>query len=329
MSISVTDNLNDAVAVSRQALTVDQAVIARLIEMVGALTVNLTVAAVILVATLFAAKWGSGAVKRALSRTKAFRRDTTVVSFAAQVVRVVIIIIGLIAVLQRLGVQTTSIIAVLGAASLAVGLALQGTLSNVAAGVMLLVLRPYRVGDVVDIGGATGAVQKLDLFTTQLANANNHKIVVPNSKVLGDVIINLSGQKTRRIEIHFSVGYGENLADVRKILLSVAGAHAKVLAEPVSWSGVTALLDSAVQVTLHAWVNPSDWWQTQADLMQSGKEALDSAGIEIPFPHQVAVGYGNDPAAMVTFRQSDGVGDMTPLADKTQPSGKTPSKQKR
>jgi len=214
-----------------------------------------------------------------------------VLSFAAQVVRVVIIIIGLIAVLQRLGVQTTSIIAVLGAASLAVGLALQGTLSNVAAGVMLLVLRPYRVGEVIDVGGASGTVQKLDLFTTQLTNANNHKIVIPNSKVLSDVIINLTGQRTRRIEIRFTVGYGENLKDACELLAGVAKGHAAVLDDPAPWTGVTALLDSSVQITLHAWVKVADWWQTQSDLLQAGKEALDAAGIEIPYPHQVEIPY--------------------------------------
>lgn len=288
------NQISKAVEAGRQAIAVDEAMLAKLIDVAGAFAVNLTIALAILIATLFAARWGAGAARRALGRTRAFRDDATVVGFAAQIVRVVIIIIGLIAVLQRLGVQTTSIIAVLGAASLAVGLALQGTLSNVAAGVMLLILRPYRVGDVVDIGGATGAVQKLDLFTTQMSNANNHKIVVPNSKVLGDVIINLSGQKTRRVEIHFTVGYGENLHEVRRILLAVATLHDKVLEDPAPWSGVTGLLDSAVQVTLHAWVVPADWWQTQADLIQAGKEALDEADIEIPFPHQVAVPYGED-----------------------------------
>lgn len=297
----IPENLNHAVEAGRKTLAVDEAVLAKLIEVGGAFAVNLTIALVILIATLFAAKWGSGVARRAMGRTRAFRHDTTVVGFVAQIVRVVIIIIGLIAVLQRLGVQTTSIIAVLGAASLAVGLALQGTLSNVAAGVMLLILRPYRVGDVVDIGGAAGSVQKLDLFTTQLSNANNHKIVVPNSKVLGDVIINLSGQRTRRIEIHFTVGYGENLNEVRKILLAVATLHDKVLKDPTPWSGVTSLLDSSVQVTLHAWSASGDWWQTQSDLIQSGKEALDEAGIEIPFPHQVEVPWTlNHPAADVT-----------------------------
>lgn len=291
--ISLPGSLNNAVVSGRQAVVVDAAMIARLVDMAGDFAVNLVIAVVIFAATLLAAKWAARATRRALSRVRGFGHDQTVLSFAVQVVRVVVIIIGLIAVLQRLGVQTTSIIAVLGAASLAVGLALQGTLSNVAAGVLLLVLRPYRVGDVIDIGGVVGSVQRLDLFVTQMANANNHKIIVPNSKVLGDVILNLSGQTTRRIEIVFGVGYGEDLNAARALLAAVARGHDKVLPDPAPWTGVTALKDSAVQIALHTWVRSEDWWQTQADLMQGGKEALDSAGVEIPFPHQVAVPYGD------------------------------------
>ena len=284
-------SLDQAVAAGRKAIAVDAVMLTKLTELAGEFAVNLTIAILIFIATLFAAKWASGAARRALSRVRGFRHDPTVLSFAVQVVRVVVIIVGMIAVLQRLGVQTTSIIAVLGAASLAVGLALQGTLSNVASGIMLLVLRPYRVGEVIDVGGASGTVQKLDLFTTQLTNANNHKIVIPNSKVLSDSLTNLTGQQTRRIEIKFTVGYGDDLNQARQVLADVAAAHDKVLDDPKPWTGVTALLDSAVEVTLHAWVKVGDWWQTQADLMQGGKEALDAAGIEIPFPHQVAVPY--------------------------------------
>lgn len=287
-------SLAEAAAAGRQAVAVDAALIAKLIDLAGDFAINLSIAALIFVITLFASKWASRAARNALSRVRGFRHDPTVLSFAVQVVRVVVIIIGMIAVLQRLGVQTTSIIAVLGAASLAVGLALQGTLSNVASGIMLLVLRPYRVGDVVDVGGMSGTVQRLDLFTTQLSNANNHKIVIPNSKVLSDPLTNITGQHTRRIEINFTVGYGDDLNQARAVLAGVAEVHEKVLHDPVPWTGVTGLLDSAVQVTLHAWVKADDWWQTQADLMQGGKEALDTAGIEIPFPHQVAVPYGDE-----------------------------------
>lgn len=282
---------NQALATGEKAAAIDAVMVAKLTDMAGDFAVNLTVAILILIATVFAARWVAGVTRRALSRVRGFRHDQTVLSFAVQVVRVVVYVIGLIAVLQRLGVQTTSIIAVLGAASLAVGLALQGTLSNVAAGVLLLVLRPYKVGDVIEIGGVAGSVQRLDLFTTQMSNPNNHKIVVPNAKVLGDVIINLTGQKTRRIEIPFTVGYSANLKQARTVLVGVAEAHQRVLPDPEPWAGVTDLLDSAVEVTLQAWVEVEDWWQVKADLIQGGKEALDAAGVEIPFPHQVAVAY--------------------------------------
>ncbi|RZJ45217.1 MAG: mechanosensitive ion channel family protein [Brevundimonas sp.] len=286
--------LNEALAAGQKAATLDAALIAKLTDMAGDFAINLSIAVLILIATVFASRWASGVTRRALSRVRGFRHDPTVLSFAVQVVRVIVFLIGFIAVLQRLGVQTTSIIAVLGAASLAVGLALQGTLSNVAAGVMLLILRPYRVGDVVDIGGRAGTVQRLDLFLTQMADANNVKIVVPNSKVFGDTILNLSGQKTRRMELKIGVGYGDNLNSARDALIGAASAHELVLADPAPWAGVTALLDSSVEMTLQAWTKSEDYWQTKADVLQAAKEALDAADIEIPFPHQVAVPYGED-----------------------------------
>jgi small conductance mechanosensitive channel len=299
-------SVDRALDAGERAVAVDRAVLIKLADLAGDFAVNLTIALLILVATVIASKWASGAARRTLSKVRGFRHDPTVLSFAVQVVRVVVLIVGLIAVLQRLGVQTTSIIAVLGAASLAVGLALQGTLSNVAAGVMLLVLRPYRVGEVVEIANVSGTVQRLDLFTTQLSNANNHKIVIPNAKVLSDVVTNLTGQKTRRIEINFTVGYGDDLKAARDVLAATAASHPDVLADPHPWTGVTGLLDSSVQITLHAWVDVGDWWQTKADLMENGKTALDQAGIEIPFPHQVAVPYGDeDVMPVVTVRTAE------------------------
>jgi len=323
---SLLSPLNQALAGGEKALAADAAMIARLTDMAGDFAVNLVVAAIIMIATVLAARWVSGVTRRTLARARGFRDDQTVPSFAAQVARVVVYIIGLVAVLQRLGVQTTSIIAVLGAASLAVGLALQGTLSNVAAGVLLLVLRPYKVGDVIEIGGVAGSVQRLDLFTTQMSNADNHKIVAPNAKVLGDVIINLTGQKTRRIEIAFTVGYSANLKQARAVLAEVAEAHDKVLADPEPWTGVTNLLDSAVEVTLQAWVEVDDWWRVKADLIQGGKEALDAAGIEIPFPHQVAVAYeppapGPDPVEKP--KPEPGPGPPAPAPRRRRPGRKS------
>ena len=292
------ETLNTLLTDGRQAIALDAALMARLTHIAGDVAVNLAIALIILVGTIFAAKWASRATRTGLGRVRGFRHDPTVLSFAVQVVRVLIYVIGFIAVLQRLGVQTTSIIAVLGAASLAVGLALQGTLSNVAAGVMLLVLRPYRVGDLVNIGGNVGKVQRLDLFFTQLADVNNVKIMCPNGKVFGDFILNLSGQQTRRIELKIGVGYSEDLTRTREVLIKAAADHAAVLDDPAPWAGVTNILDSAMEITLTAWVRSDDYWQTRADVFQAAKEGLDAAEIEIPFPHQVAVPYGDDDLVM-------------------------------
>ena len=289
MTTALDTSIAEAVEAGQKAVAIDAAVLARLTEMASDFAVNLTVAAIILLATICVARWASSATRRVLGRVRGFRQDPTVLSFAVQVVRVVVMLVGLIAVLQRLGVQTTSIIAVLGAASLAVGLALQGTLSNVAAGVMLLILRPYRVGDLVNIGGDVGKVVRLDLFTTQLLDANNTKIVAPNKKVFDDTILNLSGQKTRRVEIKIGVGYGANLNKTREVLLGAARGVPEVQKEPAPWCGVTNLLDSSVEMTLHAWTLSGDHWQAKADVFQAAKEALDGAGIDIPYPHQVAI----------------------------------------
>ena len=305
---SKADPLDTLIATGQQAVAVDTVMLAKLTQIAGDFAVNVAIALVILTATVFAAKWAAGATRKALSRVRGFRHDPTVLSFAVQVVRVIVFLIGFIAVLQRLGVQTTSIIAVLGAASLAVGLALQGTLSNVAAGVMLLVLRPYRVGDLVNIGGNIGKVQRLDLFFTQLSDANNVKIMCPNGKVFDDIILNLSGQKTRRMELKFGIGYGANLSQTRDVLTEAAAAQGKVLKDPPPWAGVTDLLDSSVEVTLQAWTLSGDYWQTKADVLQAAKEALDAARIEIPFPHQVAVPYGDAEALPVALVQPRAAG---------------------
>ena len=292
MSSTLTTSITSAATAGQTAVALDAAMMAKLTDMAGDFAISASIAILILVVTVFASKWAAAGTRRTLGRVKGFRHDPTVLSFAVQVVRVLVLLVGFIAVLQRLGVQTTSIIAVLGAASLAVGLALQGTLSNVAAGVMLLSLRPYRVGDLININGNIGKVQRLDLFMTQLIDANNVKIVVPNSKVFDDTILNLSGQATRRMELKIGVGYGANLSQARDVLVEAAHSHAKVLKDPPSWAGVTDLLDSSVEVTLQAWTLSGDYWQTKADVLQAAKEALDRAGIEIPFPHQVAVPYG-------------------------------------
>lgn len=294
MTANLQGHVDRAMSAGERAVALDAAMVAKLTDIAGALAVNVLIALAILIGTLLVAKWAAGGARRALSRVRGFRNDQTVLSFAVQVVRVVVILIGVIAVLQRLGVQTASIIAVLGAASLALGLALQGTLSNVAAGMMLLVLRPYRVGDVINVNGDIGKVTRLDLFTTQMIDANNVKIVVPNKLAFDGTILNLSGQHTRRIELLIGVDYRADLNRTKAVLIEAAQTVEAVRKDPVPWAGVTNLLDSSVEVTLHAWTASGDYWQARADVFQAAKEALDAAGIGIPFPHQVAVPYEPD-----------------------------------
>lgn len=279
---------------ARAGLAEDLTVFERLRAAMGEFAVDLLIAATIVMVTWVVARRVTQWVERLLGRLKATREDRTVQLFLAQVARWLVILIGLIAVLTRLGVETTSIIAVLGAASLAIGLAMQGTLSNVAAGVLLLILRPYKVGDFVELAGKLGTVQRLDLFTTELATPDNLKVVVPNSRVLGDVLVNQSGHGTRKIELTFDVDYEGSLDEALRVLRAVAEAHPKVLPDPAPWAGPIGMKDSALQVALHGWTASADWWQTRSDLIGAGLEALRAAGQPIPYPHQVAVERGRE-----------------------------------
>jgi small conductance mechanosensitive channel len=279
------------------ALSGDPQVWRTLLSSMGGFAVNLVIAALILVVTLWASGWASRVVRRAIDRLpRKNGADTTLQSFAGSMARWGVIVVGTIAVLQNLGVQTTSILAVLGAASLAIGLALQGALSNVAAGVMILILRPYRVGDIVEINGRSGKVKSLDLFGTYLSDADNLDVFVPNSKVFGEVIINYSTPGNRRMELNFRVDYADDLNQALAVLLECAKADKRVLAKPVPDAKVTALGDSAVTVTLHAWAPVAIYWDVRFDMIKRVKEALDAAGLTIPYPHQVAVEKAAKPA---------------------------------
>ena len=256
----------------------------------GGLAVNLTVAALILAGTIWASRWLSGLAAAAIRR--AHRRhpgDTTLQTFAASLVRYVVIVIGLVEVLEQLGVKATSVIAVLGAASLAIGLALQGALANVAAGVMLLILRPYRVGDRVEIHGRQGTVKGIDLFATRLSDPDNLSVFVPNAKAFGEIIINQTSPVVRRAQLDFTIDYEDDVDRALEILLACAAANPQVAAKPAPWAKMTALKDSGVTVTLRAWFSANDYWDGRFDLTKAVKDAFDAAGFEFPYPHQVAV----------------------------------------
>jgi small conductance mechanosensitive channel len=272
----------------RDAVSGDPTVWHAFVAWAGHLAVNLVVAGLILIATLWLSRWVGRLVRRALGRLP-HTGDTTLQTFVSSLARWAIIVLGLIAVLQQLGVETTSILAVFGAASLAVGLALQGALSNVAAGVMILIMRPYRIGDVVEISGKIGTVKRLDLFATELSDPDNLDIYMPNSKVLGEMIVNYSTAANRRMELNFRVDYADDLDQALALLIAVAKADKRVLKTPEPWAKVTALADSSVTITLRAWARLDVYWDTRFDMIKRVKEALDAAGLSIPYPHQVAV----------------------------------------
>ncbi len=215
--------------------------------------------------------------------------DDTLFNFLGSIVRYVILGFTALIVLNTFGVQTTSVVAAVGAAGLAIGLALQGTLSNVAAGVMLILFRPLKIGDFVEVAGKMGTVKDVTLNYTELANLGNVQIIIPNSEVWGNVIDNYSVYPTRRAEWTFGVGYGANLKRAEEVILETIMADERSHTEPAPFIQVNNLNDSSVDFLVRVWCNSGDYFQYQADMKRRVKEALDSAGVPIPFPTRTII----------------------------------------
>jgi small conductance mechanosensitive channel len=245
---------------------------------------NVVGALLILVAGWIVAGWVQTAVERSLTRTAVL--DATFKRPIAQSARYAVLIVVLIAVLGQFGVETASILAVLGTAGVAIALALQGTLSNVAAGMMLLMLRPFRAGEFVDADGISGTVHEVGLFTTQLATADGVYMSVPNSQLWNRSIKNFSRNPTRRIDLVVGVGYGDNLTKALEVLENEFTADQRLLADPAPQVMVSELGDSAVNITLRGWVNAGDYWAVLFDMTRCTKLRLDAEGISIPFPQR-------------------------------------------
>lgn len=241
---------------------------------------------VIAISILILGFWFAGRCRtwtiQALDRLPAF--DEMLKSFFGTLVRYLILIFTILAVLAKFGVQTASLIAVLGAAGLAVGLAIQGTLSNVAAGVMLLIFRPFRTGHYVEAGGVAGTVKSLTLFTTELATPDNTQIIVPNSDVWGKPITNFSFHPIRRVEIIIGISYGDDIGKAMQIIRRELEADERCLTEPEPFIGVASLGDSSVNITTRVWTQTANFWPLRFDMTRRIKEAFDQGGITIPFP---------------------------------------------
>ena len=281
------------------ALSGDPVMLRGLAATLGSFSMRLLVALLILGVTIWMARKLGKVAERAITRLPHHNQpaDGTLATFVSTLVKYVVVAVGLVAVLQQLGVQATSVLAVLGAASLAIGLALQGTLGNVAAGVMILLLRPYRAGDKVELNGRQGTVAGMDLFNTKLVDYDGLTLYMPNGKVFGDMIVNISQSGRRRIDVTFGVDYDDDLDVAIATLLELAGAETRVLANPAPWAKVTATADSAVNVTLRCWTKTGDWMDTKFDLTKAIKETFEARGLSFPYPHQVSVDRAPAPAA--------------------------------
>lgn len=242
-------------------------------------------AIVILVAGWIVAGWGRRATMRSLTRVKDI--DATLRPVVGNIVRYSILILVLIAVLSQFGIQTTSIIAVLGAAGIAVGLALQGTMSNVAAGIVLLVLRPFRVGDYIDAEGIGGTVDEIGLFATEMRTADGVYQTVPNSQLAGRTIRNYSRFTTRRVDIVVSISYDDDIDKATETLVKLMEGDDRVLREPAAPQVmVTELAESSVNLTMRCWTKAENYWPLLFDFNKHAKQAVEAAGMTIPFPQR-------------------------------------------
>jgi small conductance mechanosensitive channel len=243
---------------------------------------QVVLAAVILIVGFFVAGFVRRRIDRFAARSKYF--DKTMGAFLGNVARYGILVLTIIFVLQQFGFQTASLIALLGAAGLAIGLALQGVLSGVASGVMLVVFRPIKVGDFIEVNGQSGTVKDISIFTTELATLDNVQIIIPNTDVWSNTIKNYSVYDTRRAEWMFGVAYSADLKKAEEVIRDVIFGDPRSLSEPAPFLQVNNLGDSSVDFLVRCWVKSSDFFQYQADMKRKVKEAFDANGIEIPFP---------------------------------------------
>jgi small conductance mechanosensitive channel len=249
-------------------------------------------ASVILVAAFIVANAVSRSLRKFGARAHAQSgADDTLIAFSASLIKYIIFAVAIVFALSQLGFPAASLAAVLGAAGLAIGLALQDTLKSVAAGVMLAIFRPFRIGDYVNVAGLEGTITNITPFTTSLRQIDNKIVSITNDKVWGDPLINFTAEDQRRVDMYFDISYDDSIDHALQVLRETANAHPHVLQKDTTWTGVHALADWSVKLRLRAWVATSDFVDLRADLYKMVKNAFDREGITIPFPHQVQVDY--------------------------------------
>ncbi len=243
--------------------------------------IKFIVAIVIFIVGKFIAKIVSKTLTKVLTKRGV---DPAVISFIASLTYGLVFLVAIIAAISHLGFNTSSLVAIVGAAGLAIGLALQGSLSNFASGVLIISLRPFKSGDFVEVAGISGVVEEILIFSTKLRTGDNKSVIIPNGSITSGTITNYSAKPTRRIDLIIGVSYDANLAQTKKVLADVVAKHKLVLKDQDVTIGVSELADNSVNLVVRPWVKSADYWPVYFDLLENIKVALDEAGIEIPYP---------------------------------------------
>lgn len=229
----------------------------------------------------------AGVVRKVISRSSGVEKvDSTVATFTANLSYITIMAFTVIAALGRVGVQTTSFVAVLGAAGLAIGLAFQGSLSNFAAGFLMILFKPFKVGDYIEGAGVAGTVKEIEVFTTTIMTVDNKKVIVPNSKITSDNIVNYTAEETRRVDMVFGIGYNDDIDKAKEVLNDIVKNFSGVLADPAPQIELSELADSSVNFIVRPWSKTADYWTVKFGITEEVKRRFDKEGISIPFPQR-------------------------------------------
>jgi small conductance mechanosensitive channel len=245
--------------------------------------VQIAIAIAIFIVGKIIARMISNLIKKAMSRAGS---DQMLVDFIGNISYAVLIVAVVLAAIDSLGVNVTSLMAIVAAAGLAIGLALKDSLSNFAAGVMIIIFRPFKTGDYITAGGVSGVVDEIDLFATMMHTPDNQRIIVPNSAIMGSTITNTSALPTRRLDLVFGISYDDNIGQARDLMMAILEADERILKDPAPAIVVAELADSSVNLNVRPWVNSGDYWSVRPDLLEKIKVKFDEVGISIPYPQQ-------------------------------------------
>jgi len=245
--------------------------------------IRLGIALAIFIVGRWVSRWLTSVTRKLMTKSD---MDIMLVNFLGNLVYTVLILVVVMAALDHLGIKTTSLLAVFGAAGLAIGLALKDSLSNFSSGIMIILFRPFKVGDFIEAGGATGVVEEVRMFATIMRTGDNCQIIVPNGQIYSGTITNYSAKPTRRIDLVFGIGYGDDMAKAKSIIEDILQQDERILSDPAPGVALGELAESSVNFNVRPWVKSEDYWSVRPDLLEKIKLAFDANGISIPYPQQ-------------------------------------------